>query len=262
MFRSLGSQLAIASRNNRKYIVFTTIIVVALVVGLFFAVPGLLTLRPVSTAPLSARFIFDPYPPDVGQTVSFVGTTTGGVSPYGYSWKFGDGSSGTGSPATHTYSSAGTFTVVLNVTDNGSPKQSTTTRQNVTVIASPPPPPSSSPEIKILYSSSYNNSIQPGGIQPSSGNEFLIVHLTIENVGYKNFSANPFADMYVNVSSNSYRVSPAYIFLQYPFPPTNMTNGQTANGDVVFEVPQGTMIFAPSWRLAGNEQITINWIAA
>jgi len=234
------------------------VIAVGLIVGLIVAVPNLLSERPVAPSPLSASFIFDPHPPDAGQAVSFVGTASGGTSPYGYSWSFGDGSRRTGSTVTHAYSSAGTFTVALTVNDTGSPRQSAMSRQTVMVVASPPPP-SSSPEIKISYSSTYNNSLEPSGFQPASGSTFLVVHLTVENIGYQNFSANPFTDMYVVIGVNSYNVSAAYFFLRYPFPPTNMTNAQTASGDVVYEVTQGSTSFGPSWRLEANEQITIEW---
>jgi hypothetical protein len=123
------------------------------------------------------------------------------------------------------------------------------------VVASPPPP-STSPEIKISYSNSYNDTLQPSGFQPSNSSDtFLVVHLTIDNSGYQNFSANPFADMYVVVGANPYNVSVAYLFLRYPFPPTNMTNGQTASGDVAFEVPKTSTTFTPEWRAISGEQI-------
>ena len=53
-----------------------------------------------------------------------------------YSWDFGDGSTGTGSNPSHTYSSPGRYTVALTVTDElGMP--STTTTHTVTVDAAP-----------------------------------------------------------------------------------------------------------------------------
>ena len=49
----------------------------------------------------------------------------------GYAWNFGDGSTGTGANATHTYATAGTYPVALTVTDNGGAPNTLT--RNVTV---------------------------------------------------------------------------------------------------------------------------------
>src|SRR5439155_17196364 len=59
----------------------------------------------------SASFTYSPPSPQTGHTVSSSGSASGGTSPYSYSWNFGDGSTGTGSSVTHTYSSAGSFAV-------------------------------------------------------------------------------------------------------------------------------------------------------
>ena len=49
---------------------------------------------------------------------SFTNTTTGGTTPYTYVWDFGDGSpTSTATNPTHTYTSGGTYTVLLTVTD-------------------------------------------------------------------------------------------------------------------------------------------------
>src|SRR5256886_6050548 len=88
---------------------------------------------------LTASFTYNPSSPQVGQTVSFSGSASGGVSPYSYSWSFGDGSTGSGSSVTHAYASTGSFTVVLTVRDTGSPQQTTTSQQSITVSGAPPP---------------------------------------------------------------------------------------------------------------------------
>src|SRR5213594_1761419 len=94
----------------------------------------------VSSPPpaLTASFAYNPSSPQVGQTVSFSGSASGGTSPYSYSWSFGDGSTGTGSSVTHTYASTGSFTVVLTVKDSSSPQQTTTSQQSITVSSTPP----------------------------------------------------------------------------------------------------------------------------
>src|SRR5690554_7484900 len=48
-----------------------------------------------------------------------------------HSWAFGDGSSGTGAAAKHTYAAPGAYVVTLTVTDNGGAQDST--QQTVTV---------------------------------------------------------------------------------------------------------------------------------
>src|SRR5881296_2683901 len=87
---------------------------------------------------LTASFTYNPSSPQVGQTVSFSGSASGGTSPYSYSWSFGDGSTGTGSSVTHTYASTGSFTVVLTVKDSSSPQQTTTSQQSITISGAPP----------------------------------------------------------------------------------------------------------------------------
>src|SRR5438874_9937283 len=87
--------------------------------------------------PLSASFAFSPTSPQVGQTVSFTGSASGGTPPYTFSWTFGDSGTGSGSSVTHTYQAAGSYTIVLTVTDASGQTASST--QTVTV-SNPPPP--------------------------------------------------------------------------------------------------------------------------
>src|SRR6266852_7978217 len=59
-----------------------------------------------STTPgaFSTSFTYSPSIPQPGQPVTFTAITTGGASPYNYSWTFGDGSSATGASTTHSFS--------------------------------------------------------------------------------------------------------------------------------------------------------------
>jgi len=66
---------------------------------------------------LTASFSFVPTQPLSSQSIAFTGTATGGVSPYSYSWNFGDGNLGTGQTPSHIYTTSGTFTVSLDVID-------------------------------------------------------------------------------------------------------------------------------------------------
>lgn len=70
--------------------------------------------------PPVANFTWSPLMPIVGDVVTFNGsssTTNGGVI-VSYAWNFGDGGTGSGETPTHVYSSAGNYTVCLNVTDS------------------------------------------------------------------------------------------------------------------------------------------------
>src|SRR6267143_1760226 len=67
---------------------------------------------------LSASFTFSPSQPTSGQSVTFASTASGGLSPYTYSWNFGDGGTSTSQNPSHTFTNSGTFTVSLNVTDS------------------------------------------------------------------------------------------------------------------------------------------------
>src|SRR5437867_3469335 len=94
----------------------------------------------VSSPPpsLTASFVYSPSTPQVGQQVTFTASVSGGTAPYTDSWSFGDGSTGTGPSVTHTYSSAGSFTVTLTVKDSGVPQQTVTSQKTVTVTNPPP----------------------------------------------------------------------------------------------------------------------------
>lgn len=121
---------------------------------------------------LTASFNYNPSSPEIGQQITFTASASAGTAPYTFSWSFGDGSSTTGSTAAHTYSSAGTFNVVLSVKDSGSPQQSASSQQSVTVTNPAPSPLTSS----FTYSPSSPNVGQTvsftasasGGTQPYS----------------------------------------------------------------------------------------------
>ncbi|HYY90697.1 MAG TPA: alkaline phosphatase family protein, partial [Candidatus Dormibacteraeota bacterium] len=83
--------------------------------------------------PLSASFTYSPTSPQAGQQVTFTASANSGTAPYSFSWNFGDGSSGTGSSAVHTYLAGGTYTVVLTVKDSSSSQQTATSQQSITV---------------------------------------------------------------------------------------------------------------------------------
>jgi PKD repeat protein len=89
---------------------------------------------------LQASFIASSTAPNVGTAVTFTVTASGGLSPYNYSWNYGDNKSGSGISTSHTYAATGTETVTLTVQDSSSPIQTATSSQFVIVSNAPPSP--------------------------------------------------------------------------------------------------------------------------
>jgi hypothetical protein len=74
------------------------------------------------------------------------------ISPYTLHWDFGDGTSGTGNPASHAYSTPGTYTATLNVTDSSG--KSYLSSQTLTIPANSPQPVPPPPGVNITLLSS------------------------------------------------------------------------------------------------------------
>ncbi|MGC9308950.1 MAG: PKD domain-containing protein [Thermoplasmatota archaeon] len=85
-----------------------------------------------------------PYSGAVGETITFDGTDS--YDPDGtitsYAWNFGDGESASGATPTHTYDAAGTYEVMLIVTDNDGATDSDVTVANIPGGNRPPTTPS------------------------------------------------------------------------------------------------------------------------
>ncbi len=73
-------------------------------------------------------------PTALGHTTAFTATVTGG-SNVTYQWAFGDGSTFTGSPATHTYSAVGSYTAVVTATNSTGMTAAATTPVTITNAA-------------------------------------------------------------------------------------------------------------------------------
>jgi PKD repeat protein len=89
--------------------------------------------------PLSASATGSPSTGNAPLTVNFTGSATGGTAPYTYSWNFGDGTTSTSQNPSHTYSTAGTYTATLTVTDSASPANTATSQvtTNVSAVGNP-----------------------------------------------------------------------------------------------------------------------------
>ncbi len=86
-------------------------------------------------APLSAVASADSRSGMIPFTISFSASASGGTGPYAYHWDFGDGTTSTLQNPSHTYQVAGSYTVILTVTDSGG--QTTTKIITVTANSSP-----------------------------------------------------------------------------------------------------------------------------
>ncbi|MGC8875329.1 MAG: PKD domain-containing protein, partial [Chloroflexia bacterium] len=81
--------------------------------------------EPVVTVPVTmtvdapasdADFSWSPVAPVAGEVVTFTATAAG-TEPLTYEWAFGDGTFGSGQAVTHAYATAGSYDVVLTVTN-------------------------------------------------------------------------------------------------------------------------------------------------
>ncbi|HEY6237800.1 MAG TPA: PKD domain-containing protein, partial [Thermoplasmata archaeon] len=79
--------------------------------------------------------------------LGFAASPAGGAPPYSFAWQFGDGGNGTGTAPVHAYASAGTYSVVVFVTDSTGTVSNATfpavvarspQPMTATVLASPP----------------------------------------------------------------------------------------------------------------------------
>jgi PKD repeat protein len=70
--------------------------------------------------PLVADFSASPTSVLVGQAITFTNESSGGTSPYSYQWDFGDGGTSPSENPSYAYSSPGTYSVTLTVTDAAS----------------------------------------------------------------------------------------------------------------------------------------------
>jgi PKD repeat protein len=87
--------------------------------------PASTTVRITVVAAINATFTVSAAP-KAGSVITFTNTTTGG--PFtSLTWTFGDGASGTGSPATHTFAAAGPYSVTLAVVASSGATSSRTT---------------------------------------------------------------------------------------------------------------------------------------
>jgi hypothetical protein len=83
------------------------------------AIPWVGALVELQAVGISSTVTATPASGPPGTAVAFTATAPiGGISPYTFSWTFGDGGTSTLQNPTHTYSTAGSFTAVLTINDS------------------------------------------------------------------------------------------------------------------------------------------------
>lgn len=73
--------------------------------------------HPIDAPPPSVSVLAEPTEGDIPLLVMFSATASGGIPPYSFLWTFGDGGRSTVPSPSHTYSTSGTFTASVTVTD-------------------------------------------------------------------------------------------------------------------------------------------------
>jgi PKD repeat protein len=95
---------------------------------------SLLQYQRVDVPTMAVTFSWQPTMPVAGEPVIFAASASGGSPPYSYSWDFGDGTTGSGESAGHTYSQNGTYAVQVTATDS---LGSSATAQSMIIIGGP-----------------------------------------------------------------------------------------------------------------------------
>lgn len=127
---------------------------------------------------MTAAPVGPPPPANVAPTASFTAApaglavsldATGSTDPdgtvAGYAWDFGDGATGTGATASHTYAFSGTYSVKLTVTDDRGTTASTTT--DVTVLAPPV-------VVQVVAADTFNRTVTGGLGTADTGGDWTV----------------------------------------------------------------------------------------
>ncbi len=87
---------------------------------------------------LLASFRIAPTSVSTSTSINFSAQAIGGITPYVFSWSFGDGTSASGPTSAHSYATPGNFTVTLIASDSSN--QTASTSQVVDVHSAQQPP--------------------------------------------------------------------------------------------------------------------------
>ena len=159
---------------------------------------ALMALSLSASAQVMADFNWSPQPACAGQPVTFDDNSTGFGPMPDYSYDFGDGNNwwGQATTTTHTYATAGTYTVLYQVLDSLQGGWDTVVK-NITVIAGP----CTTPDTifgQVYYDLNANGTYDTG--------DYPMIYQTVDIGGYT-YTTNSFGIYRVAVNAGTYTVS-------------------------------------------------------
>jgi PKD repeat protein len=185
-----------------------------------------------------------------GSPVYFYGSASGGISPYTYSWSFGDGGSSTLQNPSHTYTSTGSYLARLTVVDAGGFGFSAQSTWSVTVNL--PPPVVTSVTVSVSPGRvaqdgvSYATVIATVLDQYSNPMSGVVVSFSAAPTGYSSFSSptaptNGDGHAVVTVSPSVSTVEPVTVTI------TGTVGGKSGSDTVMFCAPLSVSASGPSF---------------
>ena len=103
---------------------------------------------PVVPPPVELTISASPSTASINETVTLTSTVSGGIPPYSFRWNLGDRATASTQNTSHQYAVAGTYDVILNVTDS----KDTSVMRNITVsVQSPAPAPAATGSNDLTY---------------------------------------------------------------------------------------------------------------
>ncbi|MEJ2591276.1 MAG: PKD domain-containing protein [Candidatus Thiodiazotropha sp.] len=142
-----------------------------------------------------------PYTGQVGTAISFssAGSSDSDGSISSYSWSFGDGATSNQANPTHTYSTAGVYNVILNVTDNNGDSGSDTTTATVSALNVAPTANANGP-----YSAQLGAAVNFSSAGSSDSDGSIAAYLWDFGDGNSSSEANP---SHIYAATGSYSIS-------------------------------------------------------
>jgi PKD repeat protein len=186
-------------------------------------------------SPLTLTTDFSPLSACIGTTITFMGSASGGTTPYSFTWNFGDGTAKvSGNPAFHSYSVKGTYTVTMNVTDFNAATSSIThtlTASGCALVVTPTVPATGTVGTPVSVSATASGGTSPYFFSWNFGDGTANI---AGNTASHTYSVKGTYTVRVNVTdisariasaSSSITVSPLTLTADFTFSPTAITPG-------------------------------------